>query len=131
MTTFVKNFIQNNKDIINQSNWETVCDEWLTSAQNEAWYNDSLFDEFCSIMSLSGIPFLEQSVEQRENTVRLQIQFAFDHYVSQNVNDIEKDSIRDWICTTFGLTGYEIHDIADDMAKHFGYRETAKYYTKN
>ena len=59
MTTFVKNFIQRNKELINNSDWAAICDEWLTSAQNENWYNDSLFSEFCSIMSMSGIPFLE------------------------------------------------------------------------
>lgn len=130
MTEFVKEFIQDNKEYIAESNWYPLCRNFYSKADNEWEYSDELFNEFVSVLKTAGIPFLKESEDARKTAIDCVLTPQFNKFMTGDSDSIQRGLIIFTITTKLGLNNNEVEEIADKIAKSFNLIIDDNYYIK-
>ena len=56
MTDIVKQFIEENKDLIASNNWQTMFEAWMYSVTKKIYPDTEYFSEFIDVLQTAKIP---------------------------------------------------------------------------
>ena len=131
MTHFVKSFIQNNKDFINNENWYAVSREWYEAAERTSLFDEpEWFMEFCHVLHVADINYLEESREDRKKIIELNLIPEFNKFVSSAAKTRFKEQFTFGLASTLGLSNATIESIADSVAQTFNLHIDFEHYEK-
>ena len=130
MTKFVREFIQDNKNYISESDWYPLCRNFYSKADDEWNYSEGLFNEFVSVLETAGIPFLKESEDARKTAIDCVLTPRFNNFMTDNSDSILRDLIVFTIRTKLGLDKHEVGEIADKIAKSFNLIIDDNHYIK-
>ena len=131
MTHFVKSFIQNNKDFINNENWYAVSREWYEAAERVILFDEpEWFMEFCDVLNSVGINYLSDSTEDRKKIIELNLIPEFNNFVASTAKTRFKEQLTFGLASTLGLNDETIESIADNIAQTFNLHIDFEHYEK-
>ena len=131
MTHFVKSFIQNNKDLINDENWYAVSREWYEAAERTSLFDEpEWFKEFCHTLHVADINYLEESSEDRKKIIELNLIPEFNKFMSSIAKTRFKEQFTFGLASTLGLSDATIESIADNVAQTFNLHIDFEHYEK-
>ena len=131
MTHFVKSFIQNNKNFINDENWYAVSRGWYEAADRIMLFEEpDWFKEFCDALSSVGINYLSESVEDRKKIIELHLIPEFNNFVAGVAKTRFKEQFTVGLASTLGLDNETLESICDDIAKTFNLHIDFEHYEK-
>lgn len=131
MTHFVKSFIQNNKDFINDENWYAVSREWYEATDRVMLFDEpEWFKEFCDTLSSVGINYLSESTEDRKKIIELNLIPEFNNFVASTARTKFKEEFIFGLASTLGLDRATLESIADNIAQTFNLHIDFEHYEK-
>lgn len=120
MNSFVKNFIENNIDLIESQEWEKVFYMWLEQSYDYSLYDDSLIQEFNSIIVQTQLITEEASEEVRRHIVEKEVEKTIDSLIDHRgfSSMISRKNIYNSIPFSLGFSETEFCTIIDDVIKN-------------
>lgn len=126
----IKVFIEDNKDLIENNNWQQFWDNYIDYADTIVFYEDTYYDELRDMLFIAGILSPKQSFEDRRDSVRRKlVDRLFDIAVQKNMEQISKQAMLSW-STMLGLSQDEVLNIMDEVSTKYGYKTHGHYYYK-
>ena len=126
----IKVFIEDNKDLIENNDWQQFCDNYIDYVDTIVFYEDSYYDELHNLLFIAGILSPKQSFKDRRDSVRRKlVDKLFDIAVQKNMKLVSKQSRLSW-STMLGLSQDEVLTIMDEVSTTYGYKTHGNYYYK-
>ena len=100
MSDFVKQFIENNIEEIDASNWTDVISSWYAEAVELFTYTDAWLDEFQHAMNVIGIDIVAASKSVREDYMYNLLQQYIEAYLDYRT-PIKKSSILNSLASKY------------------------------
>lgn len=123
-----KVFIENNKDLIENNNWQQVWDNYIDYAAKLLFYEDSYYDELHNLLFIAGILSPEQSFKDRRDSVRRNlIDKLLNSAAQKKINRITKQAMLGCWPTILGLSQDEVLKIIDEESTKYGYKIYGNY----
>ena len=92
MTDSIKNFIEENIDIIDDQNWEELVDTWYEQFSSDFFSSDDYFTEFAEVLQKAGIDFMNQTDQTRKE------------FMSNLIDQILHDELESYYIRNFDFT---------------------------
>ena len=109
MTDIVKQFIQENKDLIASNNWQTMFEAWMYSVTKKVYPDTEYFSEFIDVLQTAKIPV---DFDARKNVL---VEFIVDsiNVVLDNRDDWNGNNIpyHYLVSEPYSLLGYTKEEI--------------------
>jgi hypothetical protein len=120
MNSFVKNFIENNIDLIESQEWEKLFYMWLEQSYDYSLYDDSLIQEFNSIIVQTQLITAEKCEEVRRRIVENEAEKTINSLIGQRgfLRMISRKDIYNSIPFSLGFSETEFCAIIDDVIKN-------------
>ena len=122
MRLFVKEFIEDNIDLIENRKWQDLCYKWIEASQEEIFYDDSYLFEFDRILNEAEIPFMELTEQIRESILENEIEKCVKSILNSKYVNIativSKKGIYDKIPFSLGFTVSEFYHIMDKVVEN-------------
>lgn len=117
----IKVFIEDNKDLIQNDEWQQFWDHYIDYALSIVFYDESYYNELHNILSIANIQSPQQSFKNRRNSVKRQlVDRLFNTAVKKNVLRVSRKAPLSW-STTLGLSDDEVLSIMDEVSINYGY----------
>lgn len=117
----IKVFVEDNKDLIENNNWQQFWDNYIDYADTIVFYEDSYYDELHNLLFIAGILTPQQSFkDRRESVKRKLVDRLFNMAVQKDINRITKQAMLSW-STMLGLSQDEVLKIMDEECTTYGY----------
>lgn len=120
MTNSVKEFIEENIDIIDNQNWEELVEAWYEHFSSDFFCSDDYFTEFAEVLQAAGINFMALSENARKEFMsNLVDQILHDELESMSFrgkDEVKKSDILLHIDCDLGFTEQELDKIMEDVA---------------
>ena len=120
MNSFIKNFIENNIELIESEEWEKLFYIWIEQSSDYSIYDDSLIHEFNSIIVQTRLITAEKCEEVRKRIVEKQVEKTIDSLIDQRgfLSMISQKDIYNSILFSLGFSEKEFYTIIDDVIKN-------------
>ena len=134
MRPFVKQFIEDHIDDIEQHNWFRVCERWYDFALFQSLdYDETMFDQFVAIMQhVVGVDFLKESRKACRDIIYFHLtEIVQDHLANRfapHRGQYKKNIYADQLVTLLGFTGEETIEICDAVVSDLGFNYDEQYY---
>lgn len=126
----IKVFIEDNKDLIENNNWQQFWDNYIDYADTIVFYEDSYYDELHNLLFIAGILSPEQSFKDRKDSVRRRlVDRLFNIAIQKDMNHITKQAMLS-LSTMLGLSQDEVLKLMDEESIKYGYKTYGHYYYK-
>lgn len=123
----IKVFIEDNKDLIEDNNWQQFWDNYIDYADTILSYKDSYYEELHNLLFIAGILSPQQSFKDRRDSVKRKlVDRLFKIATQKNINRITTQAMLSW-ATMLGLSQDEVLEIMDEVSPTYGY---GHYYYK-
>ena len=120
MTNSIKEFIEDNIDIIEDENWDEVIESWYEHFSSDFFCSDDYFIEFAEVLKTAGINFMMESENSRKEFMSNLIdQILHDELESvsfRGSDEVKKSDILMHIDCVLGFTEQELDKIMEDVA---------------
>ena len=122
MTEFVKRFVEENIEPIEQQDWSEVVSLWYGAAVSDFSYSDDEFNELSKVLSSAGIPFMELSLKARKDfVISVMSQYLEDEIDTARYrgnDEIKKNDILMMLVSDLGFIKEELEEFLDDVAEN-------------
>lgn len=122
MTNSIKEFIEDNIDIIEDGNWDEVIESWYEQFSSDFFCSDDYFTEFAEVLQTAGINFMMESENSRKEFMSNLIdQILHDELESvsfRGSDEVKKSDILMHIECVLGFTEQELDKIMEDVAEN-------------
>ena len=131
---FVKEFIEDYIDAIDQHNWFRVCERWYDFALFQSLdYDETMFDQFVAIMQhVVGVDFLNEARKARRDIIYFHLdEIIQDHLANPyapNRGQYKKTIYTDQLVTLLGFTEKAAIEICDSVVDNLGFNYDENYY---
>ena len=129
MNSFIKNFIENNINLIEDNEWEHVFLNWYNLAE-DIWPDDDVFEEFVTILKDVGV---SPDLNEIESVLYDEIQWLFQNWMKDKRFEVEGmrhigcASISDALHSHLGYSYSEVKDIIRKVAESLNLTYTDYY----
>lgn len=121
MTNSVKQFIEENIDIIENENWEELVESWYEHCSGLFFTSDEDFKELAEVLQTASINFMTLSENaRREFMSNLVDQILHDELESMSFrgkDEIKKSDILTHVDCSLGFTEQELDKIMEDVGE--------------
>lgn len=122
MKLFVKEFIEDNIDLIENRKWQDLCYKWIEASEEEIFYDDSYLFEFDEVLNEAEIPFMELTEQIRRNIIENEIEKCVERILNSkyinSVTIVSKTGIYDKVPFSLGFTHSEFYHIMDKVVEN-------------
>lgn len=131
---FVKRFIEENIELIENNKWEEVISEWYRYAM--FWdYDDTMFEQFAAVMKYDAdVDFLPVTLKYRQAEIMFHIGEEVQNHLDllsvdgQAGDKFLKDIYIEKLDASLGFNSVQLQELSDSVIKKFPFDSDSKYY---
>ena len=124
LSNFLKNFIEDNIELIENKDWDNLIIQWSKEADEAVVYKDSWFVDLKQVITSLGYDVLKETTVVRRKLMIEEIRISIDHLNNinllldaHNINKVEVIKCLPNIWLGFSLD--DLYDLVDYVAKTY------------
>ena len=124
LSNFLKNFIEDNIELIENKDWNNLIIQWSKNANEAAVYKDNWFVDLKQVITSLGYDVLKETTVVRRKLMIDEIRASIDHLNNINLlldeHDVNKFAVINCLPNIWlGFSLDDLYDLVDYVAKTY------------